>query len=58
MDKKNLTVKEAAAFMRISTSSLYKLLRENKVPHITFGTRKVIPAARLYEWLDSEVKGG
>ena len=58
MENKILTVKEAAAIMRISTSSLYQLLRENKAPHITIGKRKVIPAARFYAWLDSAVKGG
>lgn len=58
MENRILTVKEAAAIMRISTSSLYQLLRENKAPHITIGKRKVIPAAQFYAWLDSEVKGG
>ena len=58
MENSILTVKEAAAIMRISTSSLYHLLRENKAPHITIGKRKVIPAARFFAWLDSEVKGG
>lgn len=58
MENRILTVKEAAAIMRISTSSLYQLLRENKAPHITIGKRKVIPAARFYAWLDNEVKGG
>lgn len=58
MENRILTVKEAAAIMRISTSSLYQLLRENKAPHITIGKRKVIPVAQFYAWLDSEVKGG
>lgn len=57
MEQMNLTVKEAAAILRISASTLYRLLRENKAPHMTFGTRKVIPSARFYEWMDSEVKG-
>lgn len=53
-----LTVKEAADIMRISTSSMYQLLRENKAPHICIGKRKVIPAAQFFVWMDSVVKGG
>lgn len=58
MEKTMLTVKEAAAIMRISTSSMYQLIREDKAPHITIGKRRVIPAARFYKWLDTIVVGG
>lgn len=58
MENTVLTVKEAAAIMRISTSAMYQLLRENKAPHISIGKRKVIPAARFYAWMDAVVKGG
>ena len=58
MDKTVLTVKEAAAIMRISASAMYQLVRDNKAPHITVGKRKVIPAARFYAWLESTVEGG
>ena len=58
MENTVLTVKEAAAIMRISTSAMYQLLRENKAPHISIGKRKVIPAARFYAWMDAVVDGG
>jgi len=58
MEKTMLTVKEDAAIMRISTSSMYQLIREDKAPHITIGKRRVIPAARFYKWLDTIVVGG
>ena len=58
MDKTVLTVKEAAAIMRISASAMYQLVRDNKAPHITVGKRKVIPAARFYAWLEAIVEGG
>ena len=58
MDKTVLTVKEAAAIMRISASAMYQLVRDNKAPHITVGKRKVIPAARFYAWLESIGEGG
>lgn len=58
MDKTILTAKEAAVIMRVSPSAMYQLVRENRVPHIKVGKRKVIPAARLYAWLDGCVEGG
>lgn len=58
MEKTVLTVKEAAAIMRISTSSMYQLIRENKAPHICIGKRRVIPATPFYAWLNSIVTGG
>lgn len=58
MEKTVLTVKEAAAIMRISPSSLYGLIRDGKAPHISIGKRKVIPAARFIQWLNDSVTGG
>lgn len=58
MDKTVLTVKEAAAIMRISTSSMYQLVRDERVPYIAIGKRRVIPAARFFEWLNSATVGG
>lgn len=58
MEKTVYTVKEAAAVMRISPSSLYALVRANKVPHISVGKRQIIPAARFHAWLDAIVEGG
>lgn len=58
MDKTILTVKEAAAIMRISSSAMYQLVRENKAPHICIGKRKVIPAVQFYAWIDTIVTGG
>lgn len=58
MEEKILTAKEAAAVMRISTSAMYQLIRQNKVPHISVGKRKVIPANRFYAWLEGNVMGG
>lgn len=58
MEKTILTVKEAAAIMRVSSSAMYQLVRENRAPHITIGKRKIIPAAQFYAWLDGCVEGG
>lgn len=58
MEQSVLTVREAAAIMRISTSTMYQLIRENRAPHISIGKRKVVPAARFYEWINNSVTGG
>ena len=53
MEKTVLTVKEAAAIMRISQS-----VRTGRVPYIAVGKRRVIPAAKFLEWLDHATVGG
>lgn len=58
MNERILTVKEAAAILRISTSKLYQLVREKTVPHVLLGGRVVIPEKQLYKWLDNAVCGG
>ncbi len=59
MENAVLTPKEAASILRVSSGTVYMLIRENKIPHVSVGTRrKVIPAKELYSWLDSHVIGG
>lgn len=58
MEKTVLTVKEAAAIMRVSSATMYSLVRAGKVPHISIGKRKVILAAPFYAWLENSVSGG
>ena len=53
-----LTVKEAAAILRISPSKTYQLIRSNQIPHISMGKRYIIPREPLLKWLASSVKGG
>lgn len=58
MNERILTVKEAAAILRISPSKLYQLVRDNCVPHVLLGGRVVIPEKQLFQWLDAAVSGG
>jgi excisionase family DNA binding protein len=58
MNERILTVKEAAAILRISQSKLYQLVREKAVPHVTLGGRVVIPEKQLFSWLERAVCGG
>ena len=58
MEKTVLTVKEAAEILRISSSKVYQLIRENQLPHIELGHRYVVPKQRLMDWVELSVKGG
>ena len=58
MNERILTVKEAAAVLRISTSKLYQLVREKSIPHVLLGSRVVIPEKQLFMWLEKAVCGG
>lgn len=53
-----LTVKEAAEFLRVSASMVYKLIREGKLPCVMLGCRRVIPLPVLENWLAENVVGG
>lgn len=47
MDKANYTVAEAAAYLTISRSQLYKLIAEKRIKPFKIGSRVVIPLAEL-----------
>ncbi|WP_291296261.1 helix-turn-helix transcriptional regulator [Elioraea sp.] len=46
-----LTLKEAAAFLRLSERSLYAFARERRVPAAQIGGKWIFPRARLERWL-------
>lgn len=58
MQERILTVKEAAAILRVSQSKLYQMVKEGKVPHLSLGGRCVIPERQLRAWIDASVCGG
>ena len=58
MEHEILTVKELAAYLRISPSNAYKLVRAGSIPHVKIGSRYVIPTASLLLWLESHSFGG
>lgn len=51
-----LTVPEAAALLRVSTSNYYRAARRNEVPSIRIGSRLVVPGAALQRMLDGEAR--
>ena len=58
MNNRILTVKEAAAILRVSQSKLYQMVKEDKIPHVSLGGRIIFPEARLMEWVNASVCGG
>lgn len=42
-----LSVEEAAAYLKFSTTFVYRLAREKRIPHVSYG-RHIIFAKRIY----------
>ena len=49
-----LTVREAAAVLRISKSKAYELVSSGELPHVRFGKVVRISRAGLQEWLEKK----
>ena len=50
-----LSVEEAAAYLKFSTTYLYRLAREKKVPHVNYGRHIIFRKSDLYNWLGTMV---
>jgi excisionase family DNA binding protein len=53
-----LTLREAAAFLRLSERSLYELARARRAPAAQIGGKWLFPRARLERWLAAEAEQG
>lgn len=58
MDQRILTVKEAAAILRVSKSKLYQMVKDNQVPYVALGGRIIFPEGKLMEWVNASICGG
>ena len=57
-DEKNmelLSVEEAAAYLKFSTTYIYKHCKEKKIPHVNYGRHIIFRKSDLYEWLGAIV---
>lgn len=59
-----ITVKEAAAILRVHTGTVYKLITHNEIPHLKlrgqrkYGRRAVrIPRKEFMCWVASQING-
>ena len=57
-DRGLLTVREVAAEMRVSTMTVYRLIRAGELPAIRVGKHFRIKGGDLYAYLDSRIVGG
>ena len=51
-----LSVEEAAAYLKFSTTYLYRLCREKKIPHVNYGRHIIFRKADLFNWLGKMVE--
>jgi len=54
MDKKVVTVKEVAGYLNLHIMTIYKLVREGKIPAFKVGGRWRFKKKLLDEWIDKE----
>ena len=52
-----LTVGEASAYLKFSTTYLYRLARQKLIPHMNYGRRILFRKADLYEWVGTKIQG-
>ena len=50
-----LSVEEAADYLKFSTTYLYKLCREKKIPHVNYGRHIIFRKIDLFDWIGSMV---
>lgn len=54
MEKLLLTAKEAAAYLNISVSMLYKLMKQGRIECIKIGSSTRFPQSYLEDWVDGQ----
>lgn len=53
IEKKVYNIKEVSALLNIPIQQVYKLVRENYIPHKRIGQRRIlIPKAKFDQWLN------
>jgi excisionase family DNA binding protein len=50
-----LTVEEAATYLKFSTTYIYRLAKEKKIPHICYGRHILFRKSDLFAWLGTMV---
>lgn len=48
-----LTVKEAAKYLKVSSSMIYKLIKNKKIPFAKIESKYLFSKSKLDEWVDS-----
>lgn len=53
-----LSLREAAEFLRVSRSALYRLTSTKRIPHYRIGSRILLDEGRLIEWISQSAYDG
>ena len=56
-DKLALNASEVATVLGVSRPVVYELMRRADFPVVHVGTRKLVPRAKLEQWLDQQSEG-
>lgn len=56
MEKRAFTIGEVAELLCVSKSYIYQLVRENKIPNLKLGKRKLIPIEQFNKWLETQAE--
>ncbi len=53
-DEKYLNIKETSRFLKISTSTLNRLIKQNGIPSYKIGDRRLFDKDELIEWMKAQ----
>ncbi len=57
-EDQNLTVPEAARYLRLSKAQLYAMIQRKEIPHVRISEKRIILRMRdLHAWLDQRAQG-
>lgn len=56
MNQKPLSVKELADYLSIHTDTLYKMVKEKKLPHFRIGGKILFTRSAINEWIAEQEK--
>ena len=51
MERRTMTVKEAAVYVGFHSDTIYDMVRENKIPHLRIGRKILFLPEVLEDWL-------
>ncbi|SDI43176.1 helix-turn-helix domain-containing protein [Natribacillus halophilus] len=51
VDRQTLTAKEVSEYIGVSIDMIYKMVRENSIPYIPVGNRKLFRRESIDQWL-------
>jgi excisionase family DNA binding protein len=57
-EEKYLTVRETSTFLRISVSTLNRLVRQNEIPSYKVSYRRLFDKEELVEWVRAQRRDG